>query len=39
MGYAGKPEDLQGAIVFLASQMSDYITGELIRVDGGALAG
>jgi NAD(P)-dependent dehydrogenase (short-subunit alcohol dehydrogenase family) len=39
MGYAGKPEDLQGVIVFLASQMSDYITGELIRVDGGALAG
>jgi NAD(P)-dependent dehydrogenase (short-subunit alcohol dehydrogenase family) len=38
MGYAGKPEDLQGAIVFLASGMSDYITGELIRVDGGALA-
>ncbi|PVE22291.1 short-chain dehydrogenase [Microvirga sp. KLBC 81] len=38
MGYAGKPEDLQGAVVFLASGMSDYITGELIRVDGGALA-
>lgn len=38
MGHAGKPEDLSGAVLFLASPMSDYVTGAIIRVDGGALA-
>src|SRR5690606_4135463 len=33
----GKPEDLAGAAVFLASPASDYITGSEIRVDGGWL--
>ena len=33
----GTPEDLQGAIVFLASKASDYITGTIVRVDGGWL--
>ena len=33
----GTPEDLQGAVVFLASSASDYITGTIIRVDGGWL--
>jgi 2-deoxy-D-gluconate 3-dehydrogenase len=33
----GEPEDLQGAVVFLASSASDYITGTIIRVDGGWL--
>lgn len=31
----GKPEDLVGACVFLASSMSSYITGQDIYVDGG----
>ena len=31
----GTPEDVAKAAVFLASDMSDYITGEVIRVDGG----
>ena len=31
----GKPEDVSGLAVFLASDGSRYITGETIRVDGG----
>ncbi|HID10704.1 MAG TPA: SDR family oxidoreductase, partial [Candidatus Latescibacteria bacterium] len=34
----GKPEDLAGAAVFLASEASDYITGQTIFVDGGWLS-
>ena len=33
----GKPEDLQGAALLLASRESGYITGETIAVDGGHL--
>ena len=31
----GEPEELRGAVVFLASKASDYITGQIIYVDGG----
>jgi NAD(P)-dependent dehydrogenase (short-subunit alcohol dehydrogenase family) len=34
----GKAEELQGAAIFLASEASAYITGEIIAVDGGFLA-
>jgi NAD(P)-dependent dehydrogenase (short-subunit alcohol dehydrogenase family) len=35
MGRPGVPSELAGATVFLASDASDYITGETITVDGG----
>jgi 3-oxoacyl-[acyl-carrier protein] reductase len=31
----GKPEDVAWAVLFLASQQADYITGQTIVVDGG----
>lgn len=35
----GKPEELVGAALLLASDASSYITGQIINVDGGYLAG
>jgi gluconate 5-dehydrogenase len=37
-GRWGKPDDLIGATVFLASRASDYVNGQMIYVDGGLLA-
>ncbi|WP_323191956.1 SDR family NAD(P)-dependent oxidoreductase [Halostella sp. PRR32] len=34
-GRAGRPEDLAGAALFLASEQAGYVTGELVHVDGG----
>ncbi len=33
----GKPEDVANAVLFLASDLSEYITGETIHVNGGML--
>jgi 3-oxoacyl-[acyl-carrier protein] reductase len=35
LGRAGNADEVADAVVFLASDMSTYITGETIRVDGG----
>ena len=35
LGTVGRPEDVASVVTFLASSASDYITGQVIRVDGG----
>jgi 3-oxoacyl-[acyl-carrier protein] reductase len=31
----GKPSEIADAAVFLASDLASYVTGEVVRVDGG----
>ncbi len=35
----GQPRDLDGAVVFLASRSSEYVTGQIMLVDGGISTG
>ena len=36
-GRLGKPEDIAGAVVYLASRASSHVNGACITLDGGAL--
>ena len=38
LGRVGRPEDMAGTAVFLASDDASYITGDIIKVDGGMTA-
>ena len=38
IGRLGKPEDIGPIAVFLASEASDYMNGEMFTLDGGGLA-
>jgi NAD(P)-dependent dehydrogenase (short-subunit alcohol dehydrogenase family) len=37
LGRVGQPEDLVGSVLFLASDWSSYITGQMIVVNGGSI--
>jgi 3-oxoacyl-[acyl-carrier protein] reductase len=39
LGRLGKPEDVAEIVMFLASPSASYITGEVVRVDGGLAIG
>ena len=38
MGRIPEPDEIVGTVLFLASDLSDFITGEIINVDGGSTA-
>ena len=38
LGRIGLPKDIGGAAVFLSSEEAEYITGQMLYIDGGILA-
>ena len=38
LGYFGEPQDVVGAALYLASDLSDYVTGAILTIDGGVSA-
>ncbi len=39
MGRLGKPDDVAGVLLFLASDLASYVTGEVIKITGGSHIG
>jgi 3-oxoacyl-[acyl-carrier protein] reductase len=37
LGRVGRPEEFAGAVLFLASELSAFVTGEILNVNGGAV--
>ena len=36
-GPAGAPEEIAAAVAYLASPLADYVSGAVLRVDGGTI--
>ncbi len=34
----GKPDEIAGAVVYLASGVAEYLTGQVVWIEGGALS-